>query len=213
MLALVLSDVHNRIGSLEQIVKLIHNRNVDLVLILGDLTNFGGERETMQVLKEIPKAETFAIPGNLDTKEVLETLEKRGISLHGKKKKFGNFTFAGFGGGLLGNAGSFLSSEEQIERGVGNLLTGENNAILLTHLPPIDTSLDLSSKGTHIGSKSVKKIIEKEQPILHLCGHAHSSFGEEKLGKTISINTGAVKEGRALLLHLEEGIKWERIQI
>ncbi len=213
MQILVVSDMHGRLESLQKILRLIHNRDVGLAVVLGDLTNYGGVKEAEEVLEELEGLEVLAIPGNLDTPEVLKTLEKKRISLHGKKKKVGKYTFAGFGGGLLGNPGSFLSSEEEIKNALNSLLKERGKTVLLTHLPPIDTKIDLSSIGTHIGSQAVREIIKERQPLLHLCGHAHGAFGEVKIGKTLSVNAGAVKEGRALLLHLEEEPRWERIQV
>ena len=213
MKALVLSDIHGRLESLEKIMELIHNKGVGLVLVLGDLTNFGGKKEAKEALEKLKGFEVLAIPGNLDTPKVLEFLEKKGISLHAKKKKAGNFTIVGFGGGTTKDNGVFLSSEEEIKKKILELMEGEKNTVLVTHLPPFGTKLDISkSTGENIGSKAVKEVIEEKQPVLHFCGHAHNSFGEQKFGKTTSINVAAVKEGRALIVDLE-AMKWKRIQL
>ena len=213
MIVLVLSDIHSKIGNLEKIVNLIHNKDVKIALILGDLTNLGGKRETEEVLELLKGFKVFAIPGNFDSPEVLETLEEKGISLHGKKEKLGKFLFAGFGGGLVYGPGGILFSEKEIEKNLKGLLEGEKNVVLLTHLPPFETKIDLTRSGTHIGSEAVKKAVEKSQPVLHLCGHIHEAFGEEKIGITTSINIGAVKEGKALLLEIGDVLKWEKIQV
>jgi len=212
MRILVLSDIHGNLEKLEKIVKLIHN-DVALVLITGDLTNFGSRQDTENVLGTLEGLDVLAIPGNLDTKEVLDVLEERKISLHARKKKIGEFVFAGFGGGKLGGKGPFNSSEEKIKEGLARVLEGGKNAVALTHMPPYGTKLDLASDKSHIGSTAVKEAILEKQPLLHLCGHAHESFGEEKIGETISINVGAVNQGMALALELGEKIKWERIQV
>lgn len=212
MLALVLSDIHGRTAFLEKILGLIHNKPVEIAFILGDLTNLGGERETEEVLALLKGFKVLAIPGNFDTGKVLETLEGKGVSLHGKKKKIEKFSFVGFGGGLVGNPGGFLFTEGEIENSLESLLKGEKNAVLLTHLPPFGAKIDLAGSGTHIGSKAVRKSLEKMQPRLHLCGHCHEGFGEEKIGEITSINVGAVKEGKALLLEIGDELKWERIQ-
>jgi len=212
MRVLVLSDVHGRLENLKKIVRLIHNNGVELVLLLGDLTNLGGKRQAEEVLGLLKGFKVRAIAGNFDTREVAQALEEKGVSLHGKKEKVGKFTLVGFGGGLVGGPGGFLFSEEEIKKSLEKLLE-EENTILLTHLPPFGTKINLSSKGLDIGSKAVKEIVEKTQPVLLLCGHAHESFGEISIGKTVCINIGAVKEGRALLLNLGEELKWERIQV
>ena len=213
MKILALGDIHGSASRVQKIMGLIHNKGVDLVLITGDFTEFGDSEEAIEVLKLIKGLKVLAVPGNMDSQAVLEVLEEKGISLHGKKEKIGKFTFIGFGGGLIGHVGEFLSSEEKIRKTLLELMQGEKNVILLTHLPPFGTSIDSSHSGTPIGSKAVKEAIEKNQPLLHLCGHCHEAFGGEKIGKTTSINIGAVKEGRALLLELRKELKQEEILI
>ena len=213
MKILVIGDIHGSVARVQKIVELIHNKDIDLVLITGDLTELGDAREAEEVLKPLKDFRILAVPGNMDSEAVLHLLEEKRISLRGKKERIGKFSFTGFGGGLENNAGNFLSNEEKIKKTLLELMQGEKNIILLTHLPPFDTNIDKSRNGMPIGSKAVKEILEEEQPIIHLCGHAHSSFGEEKIGKTISINIGAVKEGRALLLELGEKLKWKEILI
>lgn len=213
MLALVLSDVHSRLENLKKITNLIHNRNVGLALVLGDLTNLGGKKEAAEVLDLLEGLEVLAIPGNFDTEEVKNALEEKGVSLHNKKKKIGKWVFAGFGGGLAGRPGRVLHSEPEIKKSLLKLASNEKKLVLLTHLPPFGTSLDLSYSGTHIGSRSVRQALEEKQPALHLCGHCHEAAGEEIIGKTTSVNVGAVKEGKALLLEIGDVLKWERISL
>lgn len=184
MKILVIGDIHGSATKVQKIVELIHNKDVDLILITGDLTKLGDAREAEEVLKHVKGFRILAVPGNMDSKAVLHLLEEKRISLHGKKERIGKFSFIGFGGGLENNAGSFLSSEEKIKKTLLELMQGEKNIILLTHLPPFDTNIDKSSNGMPIGSKAVKEILKETQPIIHLCGHAHNSFGEEKIGKT-----------------------------
>lgn len=213
MKAIALSDMHGRIGNLQKIAELIHNQGVELALIAGDLTNYGGKKQAEELLGAFEGLEIMAVPGNLDTREVLDCLEEKGISLHGKKKRLGKWVFAGFGGGLLGQPGEIAFSEQEIEKKLAKLLENEKNTVLLTHLPPFGTSLDQSIGGRHIGSKAIRKVIEKKQPLLHICGHCHESQGEEKVGSTTCINIGAAKEGRALLLEFGNELKWERTRL
>jgi len=215
MLALVLSDIHDAAENAEKTIKLIHNKGVEVVVICGDLTNFGGRKEAEGVLEKFEGFRVLAIPGNLDTGQVVEVLEEKGMLLHGKCEEIGGFSFCGFGGGLAGHAGSFLLEEKEIRKGLLKACKGRKNVVIVSHLPPLNTKIDLSSSGTHIGSKAVKEAVEEVKPVVLLCGHAHEAFGEEKIGKTECINVGAVKDGRALLLELVKGgkVKWERIQV
>ena len=210
MLGLVLSDIHSRIDCVKEIKSTIHNKNLDFCLLLGDLTNFG-DRKVTEVLEVIGIDKCYAIPGNLDSWETLKEMESTGISIHKKSVKLGNFKLVGFGGGLQNEPGGALFSEQEIEKELASLVN--ENTILATHLPPKNSKIDLASNGVHIGSEAVGKIIKEKQPALHLCGHAHDAFGEIKIGKTRSINVGAVKEGRFALLKIEGGLSIELLKV
>jgi len=71
-----------------------------------------------------------------------------------------------------------------------NKLLKENpNAILLSHAPPYKC-VDKIISGKHVGSKILRKAIEKHGPKLVLCGHIHEAKGEGKIGKTSIVNLG-----------------------
>ena len=213
MQVLVLSDIHSDLQSLRAIKeKLIHNK-IGLVLLLGDLTNLGGAKEAVEALKEFEQWKTLGFAGNFELPEVQQELEKQGVSLHGKTHKVGKWLLIGFGGGLHGNPGRFLFSEQEVKETLERLVKGKENVILLTHLPPYGTRIDTVYDGRHIGSKAVREIIETHKPSLHLCGHCHEGIGEEKVGGTASINVGAVKDGKALLLELNSEMKWKKVSL
>jgi Icc-related predicted phosphoesterase len=80
------------------------------------------------------------------------------------------------------------------------------NLICNFHAPPYGTSIDLAPKldgqfrvitrfGTpsmeHVGSKAVRNLIEKYQPLLGLHGHIHESGGFDRLNRTICLNPGS----------------------
>ena len=72
-------------------------------------------------------------------------------------------------------------------------------AIILFHVPPYQTKLDLSAQGgkmidhvpldSHLGSIAVRRFIETRQPLLTLHGHIHesarlSSSWRDRIGRT-----------------------------
>lgn len=68
------------------------------------------------------------------------------------------------------------------------------------HAPPYNTKLDLAkmeeNQRKHVGSTTIREIIEKHQPILSLHGHIHESAGIDNIGKTKVVNPGSeYKEG------------------
>jgi Icc-related predicted phosphoesterase len=87
------------------------------------------------------------------------------------------------------------------------------NSIFNFHAPPYDTKLDLAPKlgkdlrvemvmgvpeFIHVGSKAVRKLEEKFQPMLGLHGHIHESSAVDRIGKTLCINPGS-EYGEGLL--------------
>jgi len=62
--------------------------------------------------------------------------------------------------------------------------------------PALDKDLKYITKGgqlvfEHVGSKAVREVIEKYQPLLGLHGHIHESKGYDKIGRTLVINPGS----------------------
>ena len=75
-------------------------------------------------------------------------------------------------------------------------LADPKKTIYVIHAPPFDTNLDIIATKKHVGSRSVRKFIEKEQPFLVLSGHIHESVtasGEfmDRIGDSICINPGS----------------------
>lgn len=95
---------------------------------------------------------------------------------------------------------------QRIEYVAGGLKQPER-AIFNLHVPPYDTNLDVAPeldenlspklslsggfKLIPVGSKAVRAMIEKYQPMLALHGHIHESRSAQKLGKTLCINPGS----------------------
>jgi Icc-related predicted phosphoesterase len=103
-------------------------------------------------------------------------------------------------------------SEEKLEELIDELAARvENigNSVFNLHAPPKDTLLDTAFKldnsvnppkivtqagqpvTTGAGSSSVRKALERYQPLLSLHGHIHESRGITNLGRTLCINPGS----------------------
>ena len=97
----------------------------------------------------------------------------------------------------------------------------KSSAIFNFHAPPFQSKLDeapLLDKDLNpiiqggsvvmvsVGSKAVRKMIEKYQPLIGLHGHIHESSGSMKIGRTHCVNPGSeYAEGilRAFLIELK----------
>ncbi|MBI3855185.1 MAG: metallophosphoesterase [Planctomycetes bacterium] len=70
-------------------------------------------------------------------------------------------------------------------------LSNPARTVYVVHSPPYATTLDRLHGGiTPIGSRALRRFIERRQPPLTLHGHVHESPGVERLGRTICVNPG-----------------------
>jgi Icc-related predicted phosphoesterase len=75
-------------------------------------------------------------------------------------------------------------------------MSNPKKTIYVIHAPPYNTKLDIITTGVHVGSKSVREFIEKEQPCLTLHGHIHESpkmsgSYKDTIRTTVCINVGS----------------------
>jgi len=220
MKLLALSDIHSNFSAIEMLREKIKGEkdSIELIAVAGDITSYGSRDDAEKGLQELEKIcrKIFFVPGNLDTREVLELFEEKGLSLHAKKQEFKEYNFIGFGGSVK-SVGDIVFEEKEIYETLRKLFKeagSPSKTILLTHSPPKNTPLDLTHSGIHVGSDAVRKIIEEEQPLLQLCGHVHEAGGETKLGKTKCVNIGPLRYGVASIIEIEENkIKVKKIQL
>jgi len=86
------------------------------------------------------------------------------------------------------------------------LVKDYENLVCNFHCPPYDSGIDMAPKldknlkpilvGGHpvmvpVGSKAIREVIEKYQPLLCLHSHIHESPGEVYIGRTLCINPGS----------------------
>lgn len=99
--------------------------------------------------------------------------------------------------------------EEELEKKIeamASRVKNMQNCVFNFHCPPYETSLDVAPKldenlkpvvsggqviEAHVGSASVRKAIERHQPLLGMHGHIHESKGTFKIGRTFCINPGS----------------------
>ena len=88
----------------------------------------------------------------------------------------------------------------------------EKITLFITHAPPYGTKTDLLPSGEHVGSESIRRIIEELQPTLNICGHIHEARGTDKIGETIIINPGELSDGYACLITISDSKDKEEIE-
>ncbi len=194
MKILAASDIHGDKKVIEKLVAKAKKEDVDLVILCGDLTLFENDLTgIVGPFKKINKR-LILIPGNHETFATAEFLSKQygpGVyNLHGRSVLFYNeIGIFGAGGSNIGLFEVSDSETEKLLEKAHKPIKEAKHKIMITHTPPFGTKID--ALWEHVGSKAVRKEIEKIQPDIALCGHIHETFGKsDKIGKTTVVNAG-----------------------
>ena len=194
-----IGDVHMATRNLARMGDVL--RATDLVIISGDLTNFGGADDARKVLADVRATckNVLAVPGNLDREEVFPLLENEGIALHGKGLVVNGIGIFGCGGSNLTpfNTPSELTEEEihdTLMRGYEQV-RGVRPLLMVCHTPPLATKCDRIMNGKAVGSPAAREFIEKYRPDVCISGHIHESAGVDAIGPTTILNAGPFKGG------------------
>lgn len=206
MKILAVSDLH---GNCKKILDYLKNNRVDLIIISGDITNFGPPELGEEILNEISSfnAPVLTIPGNCDPEQIHGAIENsNAINLQGRSMVIRDIGICGFGGSNPTPFKTPLEFEEvQIYEQVKKVMdevSKENITILVTHAPPYETRADVLPSGEHAGSTSIRKIVDEYQPSLNLCGHIHESMTVDQVGRTTVVNPGALAMGHGGLIQV-----------
>jgi len=200
-------DVHMATRNLERMAAILCD--TDLIIVSGDLTNFGGIDDARKVLDDVRQAcgRVLALPGNLDRREVTPFLEAEGIALHGKGVVIEGVGIFGCGGSNLTpfNTPTELTEDEIYETlrlGYAAVQT-QRPLLMVCHTPPYGTKCDRIVGGQAVGSTSARRFIEEVQPDLCISGHIHESAAIDTIGPTTVINAGPFKGGGYIVVNAE----------
>ena len=197
-------------------------READLVILNGDLTNYGRTEEAKSVLDDILaiNPNVLAQFGNLDRQEINDYLEDLDLNLHGQARLVqGKVCLVGLGGSNptpFNTPSEFpeqellTTAEHAIRQGLGYTALAEPlhkrriPLIFISHAPPYNTSVDRLYNGKHVGSSSVRAIIKQYQPDLCISGHIHEAKGKDTLDRTQICNPGMLKRGGWVTIHINQ---------
>lgn len=200
-----IGDVHMATRNLARMSDVM--RDTDLVIISGDLTNFGGIDDARRVLDEVRNCckNVLAVPGNLDQAEVFPMLERDGIALHGKGMVIGGVAIFGCGGS---NITPFHTPSEFTEDEIqAALMRGYEQVrdlrplLMVCHTPPLETKCDRIMSGRAVGSRAARKFIEEFKPDVCISGHIHESAAVDTIGPTTILNAGPFKGGGYIVVN------------
>jgi len=213
---IIVSDVHGDVENLLAHLDKIKELNFDVIVCPGDFTDvnipkgFTQEDIAKLIISELKtlKVPVMAVPGNVDPKNIIEILEKKNVSIHGRGKIVNEFGFFGYGGAKTPFGTSIEPTEEELKLGLQNAYKDVKRAkfkIQVTHAPPQGTGVDIIQSGIHVGSNVVRSFIENHHPILAISAHIHEARGTDELKDTFLINSGRFPEGYFGLVNIKNG--------
>ena len=188
------ADLHGSQYRLNILLKNVEKYSPDLVVICGDITQFGPGEVAKNFLDQIP-VDTLALTGNIDSRDVgMEIDNSKATRIEMKKVVKKGIPFVGINGI---NPEHFKVVEEK------KLL--DNMSVLISHEPPYGAQ-DKVFIGMHGGNKDLREIVDKYKPRLVLCGHIHEDAGFTKIGKTTVVNCSMGKRGEGAIIDINDKI-------
>lgn len=207
-----LPDIH---GDQQRLKKLASRLSeVDLVLLIGDITNFGQAPEMQQAIEFVQKMNPncITVPGNCDFPETEAVMTSTRTNLNGGTRLIDNLLFVGLGASLAtpSNATPYEVEESYFEEKLALVeadLGGDYPLVMVSHQPPHGCLADALGNGMHVGSSTVRRFIERHQPLVCFTGHIHEGKGIDWIGQTRVINPGPVFQGNYAYAEIDRDIK------
>lgn len=218
MKILAFSDFHGSLKAIRKATRVIREKRSDLVLIAGDVTqgNLKRAQHLLRLLSE-PNIPVFFVPGNVDDPTLLSWRDMNLLfGLHGRSLVFRDVLFVGLGGSPVTPFNTpFEYDESEAEELLQRTLAqkGSQRWILISHSPPINSKVDRTWAGEHVGSIAVRNIMEQKKPILVVCGHIHESRGTDEIGEVPVVNVGPAVHDIYVILTINSRVQIERMSM
>jgi Icc-related predicted phosphoesterase len=197
-------DIHMAFRAIERLGPVL--AGADLAILVGDLTHFGDPPDAFRVVDAFRAhgPPVWAVTGNLDMPWTIDAFRERGISLHGEGRRLGGLGVFGCGGSNITPMDTPTELEEHeidavLTRGFAAVADAPRT-LMICHTPPYDTALDRLVNGTPVGSPAVRAFIEQHRPDVAVVGHIHEGRGVERVGQTLVLNAGALRDGGYVML-------------
>lgn len=192
-------DIHMAFRAIERIAPAL--RAADVAILTGDLTTFGEPDDAWRVIDAVRAhcPTVWAVTGNLDLRWVIDALAAQGVSLHGEGRRVEGLGIFGCGGSNVTPMDTPTEFDEPelraiLERGHAAVADAPRH-LMICHTPPFDTRLDRLMNGTPVGSPAVRAFIETRRPQVCVVGHIHEGRGVDRVGDTLVLNAGALRDG------------------
>jgi uncharacterized protein len=202
-----LVDVHDRFDAVPEAIAEIGA--VDLLIVGGDITTGGSPDDAEAAIKQWqPLApRLLALAGNMDSAAIDDRLVDLGVGLDARGFVFGDVGVCGVSAAPLSPLRTpYELGDEELERRSESAfaaVAGCRLRIFCPHAPPEGTACDRLRDGRHVGSVVVRRIVEREQPDLVLCGHIHEARGVDEIGRTRIVNPGPAAAGHYVVVSVD----------
>jgi Icc-related predicted phosphoesterase len=206
----VIGDVHDD-PRLAPTLDLLRGESFDLAILAGDIgvdppwlfpfrRLFRGRhdasvRRVLETVRTTLGCEVVFVPGNHDLPD--PPRDVAGLNADGTIVEVAGLRIAGLGGAGPAHHGfPYEWREAEADHILGRLLPGASPGpdVFLSHAPPLESTLDVTHRGAHVGSETVRRAIERSRPALFVCGHIHEATGVEPLHGVPCLNAGALGE-------------------
>lgn len=207
MKILCITDLHGQRSALARI--LAAAGPVDVVLLGGDITNFGSSADAERIVRasQASGAKVLAVAGNCDSAIIEQRLVDLGVSLYLRGVVIEGVGFHGLSGmpPWIRSMYHFTEAElaEALRTGYKQI-TGAQRHVVVSHPPPLAQLVDRTRSGQHVGSTALRTFIDQTQPLLVLCGHIHEARGIERIGRTTVVNCGPAAQGAYAFAQLDD---------
>ena len=209
MRLLCVTDLHGSHPALGRILTATGGA-ADMVLLGGDITNFGTPADLESIVGEILERDLplLAVAGNCDSATIDRRLDELGVGLHGRGRLTGSVGFQGLSAIPPWRQRMYQLTEEELtaalETGYREI-EGAAVHVVLSHVPPHGLALDRTFLFMHAGSRALRHFVDARRPAAVFCGHIHEGRGVERLGETVVVNCGAGRAGHYALAEVGSG--------
>lgn len=205
MRLLAAADVHSSLDRFSRILDAAGP--IDVILLAGDLTNFGSARDAEAIVRMAGAegARVLAVAGNCDSASIDAHLAELGVSLFRRGVAVDGVGFVGLSAMPPWQRTMYHFSEKELADALETgrrQLAGAERLVVLSHCPPHDTRVDRTMFGRHFGSTALRAFVERVEPELVVCGHIHEARGVDRLGRTTVVNCGPANRGCHALIEL-----------
>jgi len=208
----LVADIHGHASRLRELPE------ADLLLVGGDVSNFGKPADVVRTLDEaqIRFPLVRAVLGNCDPPAAGPLIAKRGWDLHHNVFRYepteastgparrGACLFFGLAGSNQtpaftpyewDDAACLIESDPVVEAVAADGVAAAVHRVLVSHAPPLGSGADEVPGGRHVGSRCVAEIARRLDVQLVVCGHIHEARGIFAWeGRTV-VNPGPLRDG------------------